>query len=164
MPRVNCHETHRHGDTHQLANGVTHPAAGKHQRHAEIVGHLLARGLLGGVPAATVSDLMRQHAGEFGLALGAQEQAGALTNRKPPGSAKAFTSFESITLTVKGTRASELRTRFCDRRFTYSATTGSSSIRRLPLDLGRHLPAQFNFPLERVDVDAPAGLSSSPEA
>jgi len=71
---------------------------------------------------------MRQHAGEFGLALGAQEQAG-VDEQKTSGSAKAFTSFESITLTVKGTRASELRTRFCDRRFTYSATTGSSSIR-----------------------------------
>src|SRR5882672_10513358 len=37
----------------------------------------------------------------------------------------AFTSSVSITLMVKGTLASELRTRFCPIRFTYSLTTGS---------------------------------------
>src|SRR5207302_5990520 len=41
------------------------------------------------------------------------------------GRAKAFTSSESITLIVKGTCASELRTRFWPIRFTYSVTTGS---------------------------------------
>src|SRR6267143_1314404 len=39
---------------------------------------------------------------------------------KPPGSAKALTSSESITLMVKGTWASELRTRFWPTRLTYS--------------------------------------------
>src|SRR5258707_87663 len=34
-------------------------------------------------------------------------------------------SSESITLIVNGTWASELRTRFCPTRFTYSVTTGS---------------------------------------
>src|SRR5580698_9084226 len=37
----------------------------------------------------------------------------------------ALTSSESITLIVNGTCASELRTRFCPIRFTYSFTTGS---------------------------------------
>src|SRR4030088_913308 len=37
----------------------------------------------------------------------------------------AFTTSESITLMVNGTCASELRTRFCPMRFTYSVTTGS---------------------------------------
>src|ERR1035438_4313284 len=37
----------------------------------------------------------------------------------------ALTTSESMTLMVNGTCASELRTRFCPIRFTYSVTTGS---------------------------------------
>src|SRR5450631_4242257 len=40
----------------------------------------------------------------------------------------ALTTSESITLMVKGTCASEFRTRFWPRRFTYSVTTGSLNI------------------------------------
>src|ERR1039457_3992935 len=51
-----------------------------------------------------------------------------LTKKNPPGSAKALTSSESSTLMVKGTLASEFRTRFCPTRLTYSAMMGSSII------------------------------------
>src|ERR1035441_9861536 len=74
------------------------------------------------------------------------------TKKKPPGKANAFTSSESSTLMVKGTLASEFRTRFCPTRLTYSATIGSSTILacRSVLDRGRAgLPR-----LRRRDVDA----------
>ena len=51
-----------------------------------------------------------------------------LTKKNPPGRAKALISSESSTLMVNGTLASELRTRFCPMRFTYSAMIGSSTI------------------------------------
>src|SRR5271157_2919553 len=54
-----------------------------------------------------------------------------LTKKNPPGRAKALMSSESTTLMVKGTLASELRTRFCPIRFTYSVMTGSCVIRAL---------------------------------
>ena len=53
------------------------------------------------------------------------------TTMVPPGRAKALISSESMTLMVNGTRASELRTRFCPMRFTYSLRNGLSSVRAM---------------------------------
>src|SRR6185437_7048954 len=50
------------------------------------------------------------------------------TKKYPPGSAKAFTSSESITRIVNGTLASEFFTMFWATRFTYSSITGSCTI------------------------------------
>src|SRR5881275_329336 len=73
------------------------------------------------------------------------------TKKKPPGRAKAFTSSESITLIVKGTFASELRTRFCPTRFTYSVTTGY--VNRVGQNLVRNSDAKVPFTIKVIDSD-----------
>jgi len=102
---------------------------------------------------------MRQHAGPSSASLWwAEEQAG-VTNRKPPASARRSHHSNRSTLTVKGTsRVPSCATRFCDRRFHVFRHHRVVEHPRLPLDLGRHLPAQLNFQLKRVDIDAPAGI------
>src|SRR5205085_4391717 len=54
-----------------------------------------------------------------------------------------------MTLMVKGTRASELRTRFCPTRLTYSVTTGSSiSFEERSTSWARPLPRAISFSIE----------------
>jgi len=57
---------------------------------------------------------MRHHSGKFGFFLRPQNQS-AIDIEKSARQRNAFTSSESITLIVNGTRASELRTKFCPR-------------------------------------------------
>src|SRR5271169_5405760 len=78
---------------------------------------------------------------------------------KPPGSAMALTSSESITLMVKGTLASEFFTRFCAIRFTYSTTTGSftnltlfSSCMAYDLPMRISVSVEYQLPMPRPPI------------
>src|SRR5438132_3769325 len=81
------------------------------------------------------------------------------TEKNPPGSAKALMSSASMTLMVKGTCASELRTRFCPIRFTYSVTTGSwisftlaSTCWAYSLPMRISLSSEYQLPMPRPPI------------
>jgi hypothetical protein len=103
--------------------------------------------------ARHVRNFVRHHS-QFRLGIGAHDQP-AIDIKNPPGSANAFTTSESMTLIVKGTWASELRTRFCPTRSTYSVTTGppghrSALTTALLLGPGSS-PTPSRAPANRVD-------------
>src|SRR5215472_2011541 len=61
-----------------------------------------------------------------------------------------------MTLMVKGTWASELRTRFCPTRFTYSVTTGSSIILELrSTSWAIPFPRAISFSMEKKFTPLP---------
>src|SRR5580704_7594440 len=69
-------------------------------------------------------DFVPHHTRQFGLFVGAQNQA-AVHIEKAAGQSKRVNFIRVDHLDGEGTLASELRTRFCPTRFTYSVTTGS---------------------------------------
>src|SRR5215472_6337106 len=74
-----------------------------------------------------------------------------------------------MTLIVKGTLASELRTRFCPTRLTYSVTTGSSiSLEERSTSCARPLPRAISFSIEnqfilQLTLRSPMASTSSLE-
>ena len=81
------------------------------------------------------------------------------TKKKPPGRAKAFTSSESSTLIVKGTLASELRTRFWPDAVDVLGDHRIVDDLGLALHFLGQLLAQADLFLQRVEVDALADIA-----
>ena len=94
---------------------------------------------------------MRHHAGQFGFVVRSENQA-AIDVEEPPGRAKALISSDSTTLIVKGTFASEFRTRFWPTRLTYSLIVGSSTSFTC-VDLGGKRRNHGNLFVEGEEVD-----------
>src|ERR1039458_123814 len=92
-----------------------------------------------------------------------------VTKKKPPGSANALISSESITLMVNGTLQSEFLTIFWPMRFTYSVTTGSvMNLLLFSISMAYILPilisvsTEYQFPAPRPPISRlPTALTSS---
>jgi len=71
-----------------------------------------------GVAGGEMGDFVGHHAGQFGFALGGKNQRAIYVEEASRKSVRPGISLESMSLTVNGTSASELRTIFWATRFT----------------------------------------------
>ncbi len=160
--RLTFQEAHRHHESH----GLIDPVASAMPPTA-ISGTILPIWAISPrvacrVPwrAATCPNFVGHHAGHFSLVVQVLIKIPVLTKKKPPGSAKALISSESMTLMINGTLASEFRTRFWPIRFTYSVTIGFVDNLGLAFHLLGHLLAQRDLFFDRVRKLTPLPTST----